>query len=61
MWLSKSRTGMTVSQNYAGNKQNSYEIMRVTLFSTMGKAEARRGNIQGLNMAVTSLPLKELS
>jgi hypothetical protein len=42
---------MTVLQNYAGSRQNSYEIMRVTLFSTMAKAEPRTGNIRGLNVA----------
>jgi hypothetical protein len=50
MRLSKSHTRMTVLQNYAGSKQNSYDIMRVTLFPTMGKAEPRTGNIRGFNV-----------
>jgi hypothetical protein len=35
----------------AGSKQNSFEIMRVILFSTMAKAEPRTGKVRGLNVA----------
>ena len=57
---------MTVFQNCAGSKQNSYEILRVKLFPTVGKAEPRTGNIRGFSMAgnltaaqITELPLQQ--
>jgi hypothetical protein len=56
---------MIIKQNYAGDKQKSYKIMRMNMFAIYDKAKADIENIRGLNSAavklttvqVTKLPL----
>jgi hypothetical protein len=38
-------------QNYAGNKQKSYKIMKMRMFAILDKANLDTGNIRGLNLA----------
>jgi hypothetical protein len=42
---------MTVLQNYANSEHNSYDVMGVTLFPTMDKADTRTGNKRGFNVS----------
>jgi hypothetical protein len=56
---------MIIEQNYAGNKQKSYKIMKMQMFAALDKANPDAGNISGLNLVavkhtavqVTRLPL----
>jgi hypothetical protein len=38
-------------EKYAGNKQKSYEIMKMKMFATLDKVNADTGNIRGLRLA----------
>jgi hypothetical protein len=42
---------MIIYQNYAGNKQKSYKITKMQMFTTLDKANCDTGNIRGLNLA----------
>jgi hypothetical protein len=44
-----------IYQNFAGNKQKSYEIMRIDTFAVKDKAKADIENIRRLNLAVVKL------
>jgi hypothetical protein len=70
MCLSKFHSCIILSQNYAGNKLKSYEIMRIEILATLDKTKLSTGIIRDLNWAalehttvqVTKLPLQlELS
>jgi hypothetical protein len=41
--------------NCAGNKQGSYDIMRITMFAAQDKAKPDTENVRGLNLAVIKL------
>jgi hypothetical protein len=43
---------MIIQQNFAGNKQKSYETMKMQVFAAMGKANPDTGNITDFNLAV---------
>jgi hypothetical protein len=38
-------------KNYAGNKQMSFKIIAIKMFSTLDKAKPTTGNMRGLNLA----------
>jgi hypothetical protein len=42
---------MITQQNYIGNKQKSYKIMKMQMFATLDKANRDTGNKRGLNLA----------
>jgi hypothetical protein len=42
---------MIILQNYAGNKQKLYEIMKMQMSIILGKANPDTENIRGLNLA----------
>jgi hypothetical protein len=42
---------MIIQHNYAGNKQESYKIMKMRMFATLDKANPDTGIIRGLNLA----------
>jgi hypothetical protein len=44
IWFSNFRTYMIILKNYAGNKQNSYKIMKMQMFETLDKANPDTGN-----------------
>jgi hypothetical protein len=44
-----------IQQNCAGNKQKSYEIMRMNMFAVYDKAKPDIGNIRDLNLAAVKL------
>jgi hypothetical protein len=48
-WLSNFRTYIIIKQNFAGNKQKSYKIIKMQLFATLDKANPDEGNKRGLN------------
>jgi hypothetical protein len=56
---------MIIQQNYVGNKQKSYKIMKMQIFTILEKAKSDTGNIRGLSLTavkhttvqVTKLPL----
>jgi hypothetical protein len=41
---------MIILQNYAGNKQKSYKIIKMQIFAILDKAKPDAGNIRGLNL-----------
>ena len=41
---------MILLQNYAGSKQNSYEIMTVKMLTTLDKVKPNTGSIRGLKL-----------
>jgi hypothetical protein len=41
-----------ILQNYAGNKQKLYKIMKMQIYAILGKAKPNTENIRGLNLAV---------
>jgi hypothetical protein len=43
---------MIIYQNYAGNKQKSYKVMKMKMFAILNKAHPDTSNIRGLNLAV---------
>jgi hypothetical protein len=63
-WLSNFRTYMII-QNYVGNKQKPYKIMKIQMFATLDKTNPGTGNIKCLNLVavkyttvqITRLPL----
>jgi hypothetical protein len=46
---------MIIKQNYAGNKQKSYKIMRMNMFALKGNAKPDTENIRGLILVVIML------
>jgi hypothetical protein len=42
---------MIILQNYAGNKQKSYKIMKMQMSAILGKAKPNTEKIRGLNLA----------
>jgi len=40
-----------ISLHYAGNKQKSYKITTLKMFTTQGKAKPYTASIRGLNLA----------
>jgi hypothetical protein len=43
---------MIIYENYAGNKQKSYKLMKTQMFATLDEANRDIGNIRGLNLTV---------
>jgi hypothetical protein len=55
---------MISSQNYAGSKQKSYEIIIIQIFVILDKVKPNTGNIRGLNLATvkpTTVQVTKLS
>ena len=50
MWLSKLRTCMFLSQNYASSKQEPNRAMKIKILATLNKAKPRSETISGLNL-----------
>jgi hypothetical protein len=47
-------TSISIFKNYAGNKQKSYKIMKMQMFSTLDKANRDTGNKRGLNLTAVN-------
>jgi hypothetical protein len=47
-WLSTFHMYTIIQQNWAGNKQKSYKIMKMNMFAAQDKAEPDIENIRGL-------------
>jgi hypothetical protein len=52
---------MIILQNYAGNKQKLYKIMKMQLSAILGKAKPDTKNIRGLNLAAVKRTIVQVS
>jgi hypothetical protein len=59
--LSIFRTSMIILQNYAGNKQKLYKIMKMQMSAILGKAKPDTENIRGLNLAAVKRTTVQVS
>jgi hypothetical protein len=50
MWRSKLHTYVISLQNYVGNKQQLYSIMKVSILALLAKAKLDIGSVKGLDL-----------